>query len=81
VIVDGESEVLDVGRAQRNHTPAQWRALVARDRGCVEPGCDRAPGWCDVHHRHPWDDGGETNIENLELRCRRHHRKAHAEGP
>jgi Domain of unknown function (DUF222)/HNH endonuclease len=81
IIIDSDGEILDVGRASRTHTDAQWRALVARDGGCVEPGCDRPPGWCDVHHIHRWEHGGETNRDNLELRCRRHHRKAHGQGP
>ncbi|MCU1429094.1 MAG: hypothetical protein JWL83_3094, partial [Actinomycetia bacterium] len=77
IIVDGDSQPLDVGRATRTATPAQWRALVVRDRGCTDPGCDRPPGWCQVHHRKWWDrDHGETNLDNLELRCH-HHRAAH----
>ena len=26
------------------------RALIARDRGCAFPGCDRPPHWCHAHH-------------------------------
>ncbi|MGH9174625.1 MAG: HNH endonuclease signature motif containing protein, partial [Vicinamibacterales bacterium] len=37
----------------------------------MAPGCDRPPGWCDVHHRKHWVDGGPTSIQNLELRCHR----------
>jgi hypothetical protein len=81
IIVDGDGEVLDVGRSSYTATPAQWRALVVRDGGCVEPGCDRPSGWCDVHHKQSWEDGGETNLDNLELRCRRHHRRVHGHGP
>jgi Domain of unknown function (DUF222) len=77
VITDGTSQPLDVGRTTRVVPHALWRALVARDRGCVAPGCDRPPGWCDVHHRTHWADGGETNLTNCELRCRRHHRAVH----
>jgi hypothetical protein len=77
VITDGPSLPLDVGRASRNPTAAQWRALVKRDRGCVEPGCDRGPQWCHAHHKHHWIDDGPTDIANLELRCGRHHRDAH----
>ena len=35
VITNGASQVLDVGRAVRTVTPAQRRALVVRDQGCV----------------------------------------------
>ncbi|MCZ7525717.1 MAG: DUF222 domain-containing protein [Acidimicrobiia bacterium] len=43
VVTTGSSEPLDVGRASRTVTPAQWRALLVRDRHCVFPGCDRPP--------------------------------------
>jgi hypothetical protein len=77
VLMRGASEVLDVGRRTREPTPAMRRALNARDRTCVEPGCDVPATWCDVHHRMPWFDGGATDLDNLELRCRRHHIKEH----
>jgi hypothetical protein len=80
VVTDGASAPLDVGRRTRVASPSLWRALVARDGGCVADGCDRPPGWCDVHHRIHWADGGSTNLENCELRCRRHHRAVHEGG-
>lgn len=73
VIMRGTSEVLDIGRRTREPTAAQRRALNARDVTCVEPGCDVPADWCDVHHRVHWIDGGATDLDNLELRCRRHH--------
>jgi hypothetical protein len=81
VITQGDSQPLDVGRTTRTVPAALWRALVVRDGGCVAPGCDRPPGWCDAHHRVHWADGGETSLENCELRCRRHHRAVHEGGP
>jgi 5-methylcytosine-specific restriction protein A len=77
VLTTGRCEPLDVGRATRVISNALWKALVVRDRGCVEPGCDRPPGWCEVHHRKPWSRGGATNLENCELRCWQHHRDEH----
>ena len=77
VVTDGASAPLDVGRTTRVVSPALWRALVVRDGGCVASGCDRPPGWCDAHHRVHWVDGGATSLDNLELRCRRHHRAVH----
>ena len=44
VIKDGPSQILDVGRKTRNISPALRRALIVRDGGCVEEGCDRGPG-------------------------------------
>jgi hypothetical protein len=80
VITQGDSQPLDVGRTTRTVPSALWRALVVRDGGCVAPGCDRPPGWCDAHHRVHWADGGETSLANCELRCRRHHRAVHEGG-
>src|SRR5262249_42896565 len=64
IITDGPSQVIDVGRRTRVVPKALWRALVARDGGCVAPGCDRPPGWCDVHHQVHWIEGGPTNLDN-----------------
>ncbi len=44
------SEILDLGRTRRTVSPAQWRALRARDRHCRFPGCRRLWSWCDAHH-------------------------------
>jgi hypothetical protein len=80
IVMDGESEVLDVGRQQREVPPAIRRAVVARDRACVWPGCDRPPRWCDAHHILPWERGGPTSVENCALLCRRHHMLVHEGG-
>jgi Domain of unknown function (DUF222) len=77
IITDGKSEPLDVGRRTRTIPAALRRAVIARDRRCVTPGCDRPPGWCEVHHRQHWLDGGATSIDNLELRCHLHHYDEH----
>jgi hypothetical protein len=80
VVMRGESEVLDLGRRERLVNPALRRALVARDRGCAWPGCDRPAVWCDGHHIVWWEHGGPTNEENCCLLCRRHHVLCHEGG-
>jgi hypothetical protein len=55
------------------------RAVTIRDKGCVWPGCDRPPEWCDAHHILPWSQGGTTCLANLALACDRHHRAIHAD--
>jgi hypothetical protein len=77
IISDGKSEPLDVGRRMRTPPAALRRAVIVRDRHCVAPGCDRPPGWCSVHHKTHWIDGGPTALHNLELRCHIHHRDEH----
>jgi hypothetical protein len=74
------SQPLDVGRASRVITPAQRSALTVRDGGCVFPHCDRPLAWCEGHHLVPWADGGPTDLANLALLCRAHHRAAHEGG-
>ncbi len=77
IVMAGKSEVLDVGRASRTATAAQYKALVARDGGCGVPGCECKPAWCDVHHLVAWIKGGRTDLANLILLCWRHHREYH----
>ncbi|TFV52193.1 HNH endonuclease signature motif containing protein [Blastococcus sp. TF02A_35] len=55
-------------------TPAQRRFLRVRDQRCRMPGCSTRPGWADLDHVVPHDQGGETSCDNLCCLCRRHHR-------
>ena len=77
VITDGDGIIIDVGRTTRNIPGPLWRALVARDRHCTEPGCTVAPGFCEAHHIWHWEDGGPTDLANLKLGCWAHHRQWH----
>jgi Domain of unknown function (DUF222)/HNH endonuclease len=70
----------EIRHASRSIPPATRRALVARDRHCVFPGCDRPPSWCNGHHIIWWSQHGATSLENLALLCRHHHRAVHEEG-
>lgn len=78
VIIDGSSNVLDLGTTTPTPSAAQRRALRLRDNGCVAPGCDRPPGWCEAHHIQHRQHGGPTNLDNLCLLCPRHHHLHHA---
>jgi hypothetical protein len=77
IVMRGGSQPLDVGRRQRLVTGPLRRALIARDRGCVAPGCDRPPEWCDAHHLEHWANGGATSIDNTALVCGYHHTLVH----
>jgi hypothetical protein len=74
------SQPLEVGRTTRVVQPAQRTALAVRDGGCVFPNCDRPLSWCEAHHLWHWLDGGPTDLDNLALLCRTHHRAVHEEG-
>lgn len=77
IVLGPDSEVLDIGRKTRVWTPAQRRAIVARDRHCQAPGCRARPRHCDIHHVEHWADGGETSVEKGALFCRPHHVEEH----
>lgn len=44
---------------------------------CVFPGCGRAARDCDIDHLIAWADGGTTDDDNLDPKCRHHHRLRH----
>jgi Domain of unknown function (DUF222)/HNH endonuclease len=71
------TQPLEVGRASRVVPTAQRTALAVRDGGCVFPGCTRPPAWCEAHHLRHWLHGGPTDLANLALLCRAHHRAVH----
>jgi hypothetical protein len=77
VLFEGESLIVDRGRAKRVVSPATRRALDARDHHCRWPGCDRPGTWCEAHHVVHWIHGGPTDLTNLVLLCYRHHMKVH----
>ena len=66
---------LAVGRTARTATPAQRRALAARDRGCIIPGCAIPAEACQTHHVEDWAAGGNTDLPNMALLCWAHHRQ------
>ena len=73
VLRDTIGQVIGLQSLRDDITPAQRRALVARDRHCIATGCTRPPAFCDAHHLTHREDGGETTVDNLVLLCRRHH--------
>ena len=79
-VLGGESQPLDVGKAQRTITGSLRRALVLRDKGCAFPSCDRPPQWCDGHHVVSWSAGGDTALNNSVLLCGYHHTLIHHGG-
>jgi len=76
-VLKADSQVVDVGRATPNVSPAQWRALKARHRTCGFPGCDRPVGWTSPHHIEFRARGGPSTLRNLLPLCHHHHRLVH----
>ena len=79
VVEDHDGTPLDVGRKQRVVSTTLRRALWARDRGCVFPGC-RNRIYIHAHHVEHWANGGATEAGNLMLLCSHHHRLVHEGG-
>ncbi|MDH6236689.1 HNH endonuclease signature motif containing protein [Cryobacterium sp. CG_9.6] len=73
VIIGDNGHILHLGGKERFFSPAQRRSIASRDGGCVIPGCQIPPAWCEVHHVIPWKLDGPTNIENGVLLCWFHH--------
>ena len=79
VTEDDRGVPLGVGRKQRVVSTPIRRALLARDRHCTFPGCQRTR-FVEAHHVHHWADGGETSVDNLMLLCSYHHQLLHEGG-
>jgi hypothetical protein len=78
VVLGGESQVLDLGRARRLFSAAQRKALAVRQPTCRAEGCDIPAAWCEAHHGGaPWSRGGTTDLGDGVLLCSFHHHRAH----
>jgi hypothetical protein len=81
IVRRGASEILDVGRTTKRWPVATRRAIVARDRHCRFPGCDRPAPWCQAHHVEFWGlHDGDTVVPNGVLLCSYHHHLVHEGG-
>ena len=80
VLGGAPTQPLEVGRSSRVVPAAQRAALAVRDGGWVFPGCQRPLAWCEAHHLRHWLHGGPTDLSNLALVCRAHHRAVHEGG-
>lgn len=72
-LMDEKARTVEVCTDQRFANKKQTAIITARDRGCVFPGCDAPPGWCDVNHVVPHARGGKTDINNMCCLCSFHH--------
>jgi hypothetical protein len=77
IIIGTDGVALNVGRQQRIANRAQRRALRAMYRTCAFHGCDVTFNRCEIHHIHPWELGGLTDLINLLPLCSRHHHLVH----
>ena len=73
IVLGGLGIPLDVGKLRRFFTGELRAALIARDGGCIFPGCDQPARRCGAHHIRPWWCGGPTSLDNGVLLCPHHH--------
>ena len=76
-VLGGESQPLDLGRTRRLHSAAQRKALALTHDSCAIGTCDRPFAWTEIHHLHPWSQGGSTDLATALPLCGHHHRRAH----
>ena len=75
--VFGDSgEILTLGRKHRLASPAQRRALFARDRGCTFPDCPKTAAESEIHHATEWIHGGKTDVDTMTVVCGYHNNEA-----
>jgi len=79
-VLDGQSQLLDLGRTQRFFTEAQRVALSINYDSCAAEDCDRPYAWTEHHHHDPWATGGATDLDNAVPLCGFHHRRMHHPG-
>src|SRR5258708_33554793 len=80
VLLNSESQVIDVGRSKRVVSEPGRRALAARDGHCLWSECDRPASRSAAHHLIHWIHGGTSDLDNLILLCHRHHWMVHEGG-
>jgi Domain of unknown function (DUF222)/HNH endonuclease len=80
LVTDEMGRLLDYGRNTYRPPKDLTEHVIARDRTCRFPNCNRKAGRCEIDHRQPWEQGGTTNQANLDALCSRHHHGKHQAG-
>jgi len=74
VVCGDAGRIVSITTLDRVFTHHQRRAVTLRDGGCLIPGCDVPPQWCEIHHVIEHSRGGPTHTDNGVLLCWFHHR-------
>ncbi|WP_336646163.1 HNH endonuclease signature motif containing protein [Microbacterium sp. USHLN186] len=69
-----EGRIVGITTTDRVFTVHQRRAIVARDKECLIPGCHVPATWCEIHHVIEHARGGPTHTDNGVPLCWWHHR-------
>ncbi|WP_394194381.1 HNH endonuclease signature motif containing protein [Microbacterium foliorum] len=79
VLVD-EGRIIGITTTDRVFTVHQRRAIIARDKECLIPGCHVPASWCEIHHVVEHARGGPTHTDNGVPLCWWHHRSLGTSG-
>jgi len=66
--------IVGIDSTDRVFTVHQRRAIIARDKECLIPGCHVPASWCEIHHVTEHARGGPTHTDNGVPLCWWHHR-------
>jgi hypothetical protein len=80
LVTDEVGHLVDYGRTTYEPPTDLAQHVIARDRTCSAPGCERPAARSDLHHVQWWSRGGPTNAANLASACERHHYGIHEAG-
>ncbi|MDN5894317.1 MAG: HNH endonuclease [Nocardioides sp.] len=76
-VLGDNSAVLDLGTTRRLFSVEQRIAAGIAHPTCQASGCTIPSTWCEAHHRTPWSQGGNTDLDNAMLLCNFHHQRIH----
>ncbi|WP_311879552.1 HNH endonuclease signature motif containing protein [Microbacterium forte] len=79
VLMD-EGRIIGITTTDRIFTVRQRRAIIARDKECLIPGCHVPASWCEIHHVTEHARGGPTHTDNGVPLCWWHHRSLGTSG-
>ena len=77
MVLGGDSEILDLGVAQRLFSRAQKIAMAERFGGCAWRNCQLPPSHTEAHHVVWWGRSGPSDLQNGILLCSKHHHEVH----
>lgn len=72
-VFNADGALLDFGRRRRLVPDILQKAVLARDRRCIVPGCTSKVEHLEFHHVIPYSQGGPTDLNNIVPACRSHH--------
>jgi hypothetical protein len=75
-----EGRIIGISTTDRVFTVHQRRAIIARDKECLIPGCHVPASWCEIHHVTEHSRGGPTHTDNGVPLCWWHHRSLGTSG-